>query len=105
MPPIPTAVPAFAFVNETPKSHAVVLLAWLVPFSIMPEVTPGMLLNALALNLLILLAILATIGEYVIRNFTTLQRHPASIEREVRSRPTPADGGASPAHADPEVGA
>jgi glycosyltransferase involved in cell wall biosynthesis len=58
-----------------------IIVAWLLPFSILPEITPGLILNVLLFHLLLTGAILAAIGEYVIRNFTSLQAHPAYIIR------------------------
>ena len=60
--------------------------AWLVPVSILPEVTLGMVLNAIALNLVILLGVLATIGEYVMRNFLIAQRYPAYVIKKVHQK-------------------
>ena len=63
-----------------------IVSAWLIPISVLPEITPGILLNALVLNLLILLAVLSGIGEYVIRNFLALQRYPAYVIREIHQK-------------------
>jgi len=60
-----------------------IILAWIVPFSILPEITPGMLLNLLILNLLIILSVMAAIGEYVIRNYIMLQKYPIYIIRKI----------------------
>jgi glycosyltransferase involved in cell wall biosynthesis len=54
---------------------------------IVEEVTPGLILNFGVVALLTLLAVLAAIGEFVIRNFIALQRKPAFIVREMRRRP------------------
>ena len=59
-----------------------VILAWAMPFSILPEITTGLILNAILVHLLITVAVLSAIGEYVIRNFTSLQAYPAYIIRE-----------------------
>jgi len=56
--------------------------AWLVPISILPEVTPGMILNAIAVGFLVVLSVLAAIGEYVMRNFLMTQRYPGYVIRE-----------------------
>ena len=58
------------------------VLAWVVPFSILPEITTGLILNVLLFHLLVTVAILSAIGEYVIRNFTSLQAYPVYIIRE-----------------------
>ncbi len=63
-----------------------IVAAWALPFSLLPEVTPGLILNALALHLLVSLAVLSAIGEYVIRNFATLRRDPTYVIREVLRR-------------------
>ena len=62
-------------------------LAWAVPVTILPEVTTGMILNAIALSLLVTLAVLSAIGEYVIRNFLMTQKYPAYIVREIHRKP------------------
>ena len=54
--------------------------------SILPRVTMGLLLNVIVFGLLITLAVLAVLGEFVIRNFTLLQRRPAFIVRTLRQR-------------------
>ena len=63
------------------------VLAWLVPFSILKEITPGLILNVLLFHLVITVGVLAAVGEYVIRNFTSLQRYPAYIIREKHQKP------------------
>jgi glycosyltransferase involved in cell wall biosynthesis len=65
------------------------VLAWLVPFSILAEITPGLILNVLLLHLVITVGVLAGIGEYVIRNFTSHQGYPAYIIREKYQKPLP----------------
>lgn len=65
-----------------------IIFAWLLPFSILPEITPGLILNVLLFHLLLTGAILAAIGEYVIRNFTSLQAYPAYIIRGKLEKPT-----------------
>lgn len=60
-----------------------VLLSWVLPFSILKEITPGLILNVLIFILLCLLAVLAAVGEYVIRNFIYLQKYPFYIIREM----------------------
>lgn len=58
-------------------------------FSILPKVTTGLLLNAVVIGLLITVAILCAIGEFVIRNFSLLQRKPAYVVRTMHSRVPP----------------
>lgn len=63
-----------------------IALGWLMPFSILRTVTNGLILNFLALGFLVVLAVLAAIGEFVIRNFSVLQRRPTFVIREFRMR-------------------
>lgn len=55
-------------------------------FRVLDVVTNGLILNALAFALLILLAVLSLIGEFTIRCFIRLQRDPAYIVRETLER-------------------
>lgn len=64
-----------------------ILLAWTVEFSILTQVTPGLLLNVAVLQFLVTLGALALIGEYVLRNFSTLQRFPQYVIRDLRQKP------------------
>jgi len=64
-----------------------IVFAWLVPFSILPEITNGLILNVILLHLLITIAILSAVGEYVIRNFTSLRAYPIYIIREKLQKP------------------
>lgn len=69
-----------------------VLFAWTYPdASLLSEVTPGLLLNAIVIGTLIILGILSLIGEFVIRNFGVLKQDPQYIIREkiTRHRPDP----------------
>ena len=63
-----------------------IALAWTVEGGILPEVTPGMILNAIALNTLLLLSVLAVVGEYVMRNFMMTRRYPAYVVREIHHK-------------------
>ena len=63
-----------------------ILSAWLWPFSILPEITTGMILNVLLFHLLLTLAVLAAIGEFVIRNFASLQNYPIYIVRQIHQK-------------------
>jgi undecaprenyl-phosphate 4-deoxy-4-formamido-L-arabinose transferase len=69
-------------------------LLW--PFSLMAEVTNGLLLNAVVLSFLIGVGVSAAIGEYVLRSYFLLLRHPAYVVRSVRSR-EPVDFARAPA--------
>lgn len=60
-----------------------ILLAWVLPFSVLPVVTPGLLLNFLFIHLLIILGVLAAIGEYVLRNFVSAENDPIYIVRSI----------------------
>lgn len=64
-------------------------LAFVVPFSVLPRVTTGLLLNVGIIGLLATLSVLAAIGEFVIRNFIALQKRPAFIIRRVQRREGP----------------
>lgn len=64
-----------------------IVFEWLLPFSILSEITTGLILNVLLAHLLITIAILSAVGEYVIRNFTSLQSHPVYIIREKLQKP------------------
>ncbi|GAG18126.1 unnamed protein product, partial [marine sediment metagenome] len=67
-----------------------IALAWTVPIQILPVVTTGILLNAIAISLLVVLSVLAAIGEYVMRNFLMMQRYPGYIIREIHQKEPPA---------------
>ena len=53
---------------------------------ILPEVSHGLLLNAVAITLLVTVAIQALTGELVLRSFTSLRRKPAYIVRRLLRR-------------------
>ena len=67
---------AFAFVLR-------IVVGILFPFSIMGEVTPALILYAIVIGFFVTISVLAAIGEFVIRNFVSLQRTPAYIIREI----------------------
>ena len=56
------------------------------PFFFFAAVTNGLLLNAIVLSFLIGVAVSAALGEYVVRSYFMLLRHPAYVIRRVRSR-------------------
>lgn len=60
--------------------------AFFTSFSLLAEVTNGLLLNAIAMVLIVLLAVLSMIGEFTIRGFLMLQNNPAYAVREVLRR-------------------
>jgi glycosyltransferase involved in cell wall biosynthesis len=53
---------------------------------VLPRVTPGLLLNAMVVSLLVTLGVLSMVGEFVIRNFVLLQQKPAFVVRRQRRR-------------------
>ncbi len=57
-----------------------------VNFNLLSTVTNGLLLNVGVFALLVLLAVLALVGEFAIRCFVILQGHPAYIVRETLRR-------------------
>ncbi len=59
-----------------------ILAGVFVDFRVLDQVTTGLILNALAFALLVLLAVLSLIGEFTIRNFISLRKDPAYIVRE-----------------------
>lgn len=61
--------------------------AFAVPVTVLPEVTTGMILNAIAFSLLVTLGVLSAIGEYVMRSFLMAQKYPAYIVREIHQKP------------------
>jgi glycosyltransferase involved in cell wall biosynthesis len=71
---------AFAFVVR-------IVLAWVLPFAVLTEITNGLILNVTVLSLLLILSVLAAIGEFLIRSYNVLQKHPAYIIREILQRP------------------
>lgn len=63
-----------------------ILVGMIFDVRILSQVTPGLLLNVLELNLLITLGVLSMIGEYVIRNFIALRKYPIYVVREMIQR-------------------
>lgn len=61
-------------------------LEFIFPISLLPIVTPGLILNVVVIGFLFTFAILAAIGEFSIRNFVKLQNAPAFIIREIYER-------------------
>lgn len=60
-----------------------IVLAWVLPFSILSQVTTGLILNVAILGFLIVVAVLSAIGEFLIRSYNVLQRNPVYIVREM----------------------
>lgn len=67
------------------------LANWIHPFSIVAVVTPGLLLNAVVLGALFGVAVSALAGEYTLRSYNLLLRHPAYIVRRSRVRESESD--------------
>ena len=63
-----------------------ITLAWLLPFSILTQITNGLILNVLVLSLVMILGVLSVVGEFLIRTYNTTQRYPAYIIREIAKR-------------------
>lgn len=63
-----------------------ILAGFFVPMKVFEEVTTGLLLNAVVISLLVLLAVLALIGEFSIRAFVNLRRTPGYIVRKKLKR-------------------
>ena len=63
-----------------------ILLGFFIPGSILAEVTPGLILNAVFFFALMILSAIALLGEFAIRSFMALQRNPAYIIRETLRR-------------------
>ena len=63
-----------------------ILLDQILPFTVLSEVTNGLLLNAIAVSALVHLGVLCVVGEFSIRTFVSGRRVPAYIVREVLRR-------------------
>lgn len=59
-----------------------VVIASFTPFQILPEITRGLLLNAIVIAFLIETALICAVGEFAIRNFNFARRLPIYIVRE-----------------------
>ncbi len=60
------------------------ILRFFLPGSILGEITSGLILNALLLSTSIILAVVAFVGEYVLRTFAVHARGPLYVVRERR---------------------
>lgn len=56
-----------------------IIMGRFLAFRILPQVSGGLILNALVVVFLLTVAILSAIGEFVIRNFVMLQKNPSYI--------------------------
>lgn len=63
-----------------------ILVSPFLPRGILPEVTNGLILNAMVFSLLIVVGVVCAVGEYVIRNYRALYAEPAYVVRSVRRR-------------------
>jgi len=63
-----------------------IVINWIFPFSILEEVTNGLILNTLFFSVLVLLTVMTAIGEYVIRNYIVLQQYPHYIVKLIKQR-------------------
>lgn len=63
-----------------------IALAWTIDASFLDEVSPGLILNAVVLSLLVVLAVLAMVGEYVMRSFLATQRYPGYVIRTIHQK-------------------
>jgi hypothetical protein len=61
-------------------------LEFFVPIHILPQVSNGLLLNAIVIALLINVALLAMVGEFAIRAFLRVRQTPRYIIREALRR-------------------
>jgi glycosyltransferase involved in cell wall biosynthesis len=59
-----------------------VVVAYFTTIQILPQITPGLLLNAIVITFLIETAVLCAVGEFAIRNFNFARRLPLYIVRE-----------------------
>ena len=66
-----------------------VAIDFIYPVSILGTISNGLLLNAVIIGFLLTMSVLAMIGEFVIRQFITLQTKPAYILRTVLQRTNP----------------
>ena len=64
-----------------------VALAMVFSFSILNNVTNGLILNLIVATFLAIFAVLCVIGEFVLRNFSALQNKPAFIIKEILTKP------------------
>ena len=72
-----------------------IMLGFVSPGGILPEVTAGLVLNTVFFFSLMILAAIAMLGEFAIRSFLMLQKNPAYIVREQLRRTGDDSGNAS----------
>ena len=59
-----------------------VALAYFTPFKLLPQITNGLLLNAIVIAFLIETALICAVGEFAIRNFAFARKLPIYVVRE-----------------------
>ena len=62
------------------------IIEFFYPIKLLPIVTTGLLLNVVFIGFLAIIAVLAAIGEFVIRSFIKLHNAPAFIIRQINKR-------------------
>lgn len=87
----------FQYVALTCLGLAAILMlriasAWVLPITILPEVTAGLLLNVMLFNVLVTIGVISVVGEYVVRNFVSVQHDPIYVIRELRRKPESESG-------------
>ena len=65
-----------------------VILAFIFDFTILNEITPGLLLNFIVLQILVLLMVAAVLGEYVFGTYLKVEGDPIYVIREKLTRQT-----------------
>jgi len=63
-----------------------ILASWFMNFSVLSEVTSGLLLNVFLFGALVIFGVLCAVGEFSVRNFIILRREPAYIIRRILRR-------------------
>jgi glycosyltransferase involved in cell wall biosynthesis len=80
-----------------------VVLGYFFEGSLLSEVTPGLILNAIAISLLSIIAVLCLIGEFGIRTFFATQTRPGFIVRTRLNQSNPRKPAWTEAHRCPEA--
>jgi hypothetical protein len=80
-----------------------VLLDLIFPFSILANISNGLLLNAIFISIFISVAIMSAIGEFTFRVYTRVEADPIYVIRRQLSRRSDPQS-ASPAECRPEPG-
>lgn len=64
-----------------------IVLSIVFDFSVLTEITQGLLLNVAIISLLTIVSVLCLVGEFVIRNFLALLRYPSYVIRDIVQKP------------------